>query len=219
MRTVGLALVASMLCLGAGLASPFLEFLLLRHLPSRYSSFVEQLGPLNSQAWPFAAALGGAAWGIVTARLAGYEPKWKFAVATGISMFLSLFIVTSGLLAEALNRLNRPEVSVARWFGQMLLAGTAIVAGSVGAGLGLALSNWRLTLRLGLGGAAAAVLAGGVSYMLMDAAGFRIGAANPSMVKITLVEFFAAAGAGGTVLVSMVRRHIGSLEHREETAD
>ena len=109
------------------------------------------------------------------------------------------FALYNGYLEQWLQRYVPPgRASLS--FGLILSITILGVTISTGLLLGLALLNWKASLKLAASTTIASVVAALVTFIILDRLGIRVGSGNASMPKVAAASTMVAALAGGVVL-------------------
>ncbi|MEW5985570.1 MAG: hypothetical protein AB1791_02955 [Chloroflexota bacterium] len=156
-----------------------------------------------------------ALWGRQMARLTGSAATRRMAWAGVLSYAPAVILVGFGLtlLEVALVEEGRgPDWPIHVVYTLLFTPAAFLIAGLGGLALGLANRSGRLAGRLFL----FVGLAGGLAFLavdlVMDALGWRVGApgavARVTMLTVTLVGDLAAALVSGTVLATLLSRHV-----------
>jgi MFS family permease len=161
---------------------------------------------------------GGTLWGRAMGRVyARQSAIWRLAVggALGVTVPMVIAVVQLTEVEQNLGRyLVRTGLPVHMLFGVSFSLAALFIAGAAGLTLGLALKQWRLAIRLGIGGGLAGSLAFVLLAWFMHLIGFRVGGPGAeqrgTMLLVSVLGMWAAALAGsgiiGTILAHATYR-------------
>lgn len=212
-RRIALSALATPLCLIGGMLLSFaLGSLIFDSLPGHMREASRIL--LSALISLGGLALAGAVWGLVMARILGRPGGKRVALAAAAGVSVS--VVLMGLLLARLELIlveqgRGPDLPIHRTFTLLFVPSAAVVAGAGAAALGWGLGRGRAAaLRLGL----RTGLAGGLGFLavnlVMEAAGWVVGAPGAALRATMLTVMFAgslaAAIAGGAVIGALAGR-------------
>jgi hypothetical protein len=157
---------------------------------------------------------GGALWGHAMAQISGAgETKrmtWAGGLGFGPAVILTALVLTF-LEVVIVERSGGPALPIHIVFTILFVPAAFFIAGVGSSALGIALKDWRLAIKLALGGGLAAALAFLGVNLLMDALGWRVGAPGAAeratMVTVLMAGNLAAALAGGAVVGVLLSRY------------
>ena len=151
--------------------------------------------------------LGAFGWGLCLGKISGYRHWWWLSMATMAGIWVGYSVLYNGHLEQWLQRYIPPS-RTPLGFGLILCITVLCVTISTGLLLGLALLNWKASLKLAASTGIASVVAALVTYIILDRLGIRVGSGNASMPKVTAASTMVAALSGGAVLGVVFTRYV-----------